>query len=204
MTDVRGMGYRAEEAGVALDDLAREGAQRMIAAALEAEAVDYVTGLVDEVDEAGRRLVVRNGRARARSPSGSGTVAVRAPRVNDKRVDEATGERQRFSDDGAHGEDVDVDEHRHGREDRDHRADGRSAPGAGAHGVAGERSRRFGGDGLPGGVLDALGEAVDERGVALDGLDAGGGAVGGDVGHGFAAGVKPRARSRRCRECPRI
>ena len=28
---------------------------------------------------------------------GSGTVAVQAPRVNDKRVDEQTGERQKFS-----------------------------------------------------------------------------------------------------------
>ena len=41
---------------------------------------------------------MRNGRARERRLTvGSGTVAVRAPRVNDKRVDEGTGERQRFS-----------------------------------------------------------------------------------------------------------
>jgi putative transposase len=41
---------------------------------------------------------VRNGRARERRLTiGSGTVPVRAPRVNDKRVDEPTGERQRFS-----------------------------------------------------------------------------------------------------------
>ena len=42
--------------------------------------------------------MVRNGRARERGVTiGSGTVAIRAPRVNDKRVDEETGERQRFS-----------------------------------------------------------------------------------------------------------
>jgi putative transposase len=50
------------------------------------------------VDEDGRRLVVRNGHARERRVTvGSGTIAVRAPRVNDKRTDEETGERKRFS-----------------------------------------------------------------------------------------------------------
>jgi transposase-like protein len=49
-------------------------------------------------DEGGKRLVVRNGHARQRRVTvGSGTVPVRAPRVNDKRVDEQTGERKRFS-----------------------------------------------------------------------------------------------------------
>src|SRR5512144_1075390 len=39
-----------------------------------------------------------NGRARERRLTvGSCTVAIRAPRVNDKRVDEQTGERMRFS-----------------------------------------------------------------------------------------------------------
>jgi transposase-like protein len=69
----------------------------MIAAALEAEVEEYVGSLAEEVDEDGRRLVVRNGRARERRVTvGSGTVAVRAPRVNDKRIDEETGERRRF------------------------------------------------------------------------------------------------------------
>jgi putative transposase len=82
---------------VMLDDLAREGARRMIAAALRAEADEYVASFVDEVDEHGRRLVVRNGHARERGVTvGSGTVKLRAPRVNDKRIDE-NGERQRFS-----------------------------------------------------------------------------------------------------------
>ena len=48
-------------------------------------------------DDAGRRLVVRNGQAEARKVTcGAGTVEVRAPRVNDKRVD-ATGQRERFT-----------------------------------------------------------------------------------------------------------
>src|SRR3954462_10435065 len=99
MTDVRRLpSGEDDEARVSLDELAREGARRMIAAALEAEVDEYVGGFVDERDEHGRRLVVRNGRARERKVTvGSGTVAVQAPRVNDKRVDLATGERQKFS-----------------------------------------------------------------------------------------------------------
>jgi putative transposase len=86
------------QAAVSLDELAREGARRMIATALEAEVAEYVGRFVADVDVDGRRLVVRNGRARERKLTvGSGTVAVRAPRVNDKRVDAASGERQRFS-----------------------------------------------------------------------------------------------------------
>ncbi len=69
----------------------------MIATALEAEVDEYVGSFMEEVDEDGKRLVVRNGRARERRVTvGSGTVPVRAPRVNDKRVDEE-GERKRFS-----------------------------------------------------------------------------------------------------------
>jgi len=87
-----------DEIAVTLDDLAREGARRMIATALEAEVADYIDRFAEEIDEDGRRLVVRNGRARERRVTvGSGTVAIRAPRVNDKRVDEQTGDRQRFS-----------------------------------------------------------------------------------------------------------
>jgi putative transposase len=100
MDDVRRLpvGEDTDEVTVTLDDLAREGARRMIAAALEAEVADYVERFADEVDEDGKRLVVRNGRARERRVTvGSGTVAVRAPRVNDKRVDEHNGERRRFS-----------------------------------------------------------------------------------------------------------
>ena len=68
----------------------------MIAVALEAEVDEYVASFVDEVDEFGRRRVVRDGGARERRVTvGSGTVAIRAPRVNDTRVDEETGARRR-------------------------------------------------------------------------------------------------------------
>jgi transposase-like protein len=99
MDDVRRLpGGEDNEIAVTLDGLAREGARRMIAAALKAEADDYVERFADERDEDGKRLVVRNGRARERRVTvGSGTVAVQAPRVNDKRIDEQTGTRQRFS-----------------------------------------------------------------------------------------------------------
>jgi putative transposase len=99
MHDVRRLPVGEDnENRVTLDTLAREGARRMIAAALEVEVEEYVAALVDEVDEDGKRLVVRNGRARERRVTiGSGTVPIQAPRVNDKRVDAETGERERFS-----------------------------------------------------------------------------------------------------------
>jgi putative transposase len=88
----------SDEVAVTLDELAREGARRMIATALDVEVEQYVASFAGEVDEAGKRLVVRNGRAQERGLTvGSGTMRLRAPRVNDKRVDEQTGERQKFS-----------------------------------------------------------------------------------------------------------
>jgi putative transposase len=49
-----------------LDQLVREGARRMLAAALEAEVDAYLAAHAAERDEHGRRLVVRNGHARER------------------------------------------------------------------------------------------------------------------------------------------
>ncbi|AGF61046.1 putative transposase [Streptomyces hygroscopicus subsp. jinggangensis TL01] len=70
----------------------------MLAAALEAEVNAYIAELADERDDKGRRLVVRNGYHQPRIvTTAAGAVEVKAPRVNDKRVDEATGERKRFS-----------------------------------------------------------------------------------------------------------
>ncbi len=80
-----------------LDEIARRGAQRMLAQALEAEVDAYLRAARDERDERGRALVVRNGRTRSREViCGAGAIEVRAPRVNDKRVDERTGQRMRF------------------------------------------------------------------------------------------------------------
>ena len=84
--------------GSLLDELARDGARQMLAAALLAEVGAYVEAHRGEVDELGHRLVVRNGFHEPREVStAAGAVPVRQPRVNDKRVDEATGERGRFA-----------------------------------------------------------------------------------------------------------
>jgi transposase-like protein len=84
--------------GSLIDEIVREGARRMLAAALEAEVAAYIAAHAGELDERGRRLVVRNGHAVPRQVlTSAGAVAVRAPRVNDKRVDETTGERRRYS-----------------------------------------------------------------------------------------------------------
>jgi len=85
------------ERSATLDELVAEGARRMLAAALEAEVEGYVSSLADELDDRGHRLVVRNGHAVARSlVTGAGPIEVRAPRVDDRRIDEATGDRCRF------------------------------------------------------------------------------------------------------------
>lgn len=88
---------QTDELPLGLDDLAREGARRMLVAALEAEVAEYVERYRGERDESGHALVARNGRARARKVTmGAGTVDVTAPRVNDRRVD-VDGKRQRFT-----------------------------------------------------------------------------------------------------------
>ncbi|WP_406378967.1 IS256 family transposase [Streptomyces sp. NBC_01618] len=84
--------------GSLIDDIVREGARRMLAAALEAEVNSYIAELADQRDGDGRRLVVRNGYHQPRKVTTvAEAVEVRAPRVNDKRIDDATGERKRFA-----------------------------------------------------------------------------------------------------------
>jgi putative transposase len=81
-----------------IDQIVREGARRMLAEALQAEVDAYIAGFTAERDENGHRLVVRNGYHEPREVlTSAGAVEVTAPRVNDKRVDPDTGERQRFS-----------------------------------------------------------------------------------------------------------
>lgn len=81
------------ETGSLIGDIVREGARRMPAAALEAEVNAYIAELADQRDEHGRRLVVRNGYHQPRKvTTAAGVIEVKAPRVNDKRLDEATGE----------------------------------------------------------------------------------------------------------------
>jgi putative transposase len=84
--------------GALIDEIVREGARRMLAAALEAEVNTYLAQLAEERDEHGRRLVVRNGYHAERTvATAAGPVPVKAPRVEDKRMDPDTRERHRFS-----------------------------------------------------------------------------------------------------------
>jgi putative transposase len=78
------------------DALLQQGALTMLQHALEAEVEDYVRRHRAARDEQGHALVVRNGTGRPRQVvTGSGTLTVQAPRVDDRRVDDE-GERQRF------------------------------------------------------------------------------------------------------------
>ena len=87
-----------EASGSVLDEIVREAARQMLAVALQAEVSAYIDAHAEEVDENGHRLVVRNGHHNEREViTAAGPVPVRAPRVNDKRTDPATGERKRFA-----------------------------------------------------------------------------------------------------------
>ena len=90
--------YAYETGASMLDEIVRDGARQMLAAALQAEVAAYVDAHRDEVDAEGHRLVVRNGHHGEREvTTAAGAVAVRQPRVNDKRIDDVTGDRRRFS-----------------------------------------------------------------------------------------------------------
>jgi putative transposase len=81
--------------GLGLDELAREGARRMLVAALEVEVADYLARFAEVRDARGHAEVVRNGHGRPRKVTfGVGTVEVQAPRVDDRRV--VGGEKQAF------------------------------------------------------------------------------------------------------------
>ncbi|HSH74393.1 MAG TPA: transposase [Longimicrobiales bacterium] len=81
-----GTSQEGGELALGLDELARQGAQGMIAAALDEEAEAY---LGRHRGERGYALVVRTGRARGRKVTvESGTIELRAPRVHDRREGE--------------------------------------------------------------------------------------------------------------------
>jgi putative transposase len=71
---------------VDLDALVREGARRMLLAALKAEVDEYVAQHANHRDDAGHALVVRNGVAEPRSvTTAAGELEIQAPRVHDRR-----------------------------------------------------------------------------------------------------------------------
>lgn len=85
-----------ENARSILDQIVRDGARKMLQAALEDEVTAFLEMHATTVDEIGRRLVVRNGYLPSREVvTGAGGLEVQQPRVRDKSSD--AEERIRFS-----------------------------------------------------------------------------------------------------------
>jgi transposase-like protein len=80
-------GSRVEkELRSSLDDLLREGARRMLQSAIEVEVAEHIDRHKEIRDDAGHRLVVRNGSLPGRDIlSGVGPLRVKQPRVHDRR-----------------------------------------------------------------------------------------------------------------------
>jgi len=72
-----------------LEEVLRAGARQMLGAAIQNEVTEYIQKHADRVDEAGRRLVERNGYLPERDlVTGIGPITIRQPRVNDRRKGE--------------------------------------------------------------------------------------------------------------------
>jgi len=79
-----------------LDEIIREGARRMLQAAIDAEVNSFIQDHQHRRDEDGRRLVVKNGSLPAREIlTGAGTIEVQQGRVRDNAASPA--DRIRFS-----------------------------------------------------------------------------------------------------------
>ena len=73
MLKVAGLQTAGMDSRASLDEICRDGARRMLGAALEAEGDAYIEAFVDVVDEDDRRLVVRT--------LGRSTATLRPPSV---------------------------------------------------------------------------------------------------------------------------
>src|SRR6266849_1386187 len=77
-----------------LTAILRDGAQRMLTRAIEAEVTDWIQAHAEQRDERGRRQVVRNGHLpRRKLLTGLGEMEVRQPRVHDRR---SAGQSEKF------------------------------------------------------------------------------------------------------------
>ena len=71
-----------------LDEIVRNGARRMLQAAIDAEVAEDITRCREFRDDEGHRLVVRNGTLPERTiATGAGMIAIKQPRVYDRRAD---------------------------------------------------------------------------------------------------------------------
>jgi transposase-like protein len=78
-----------------LTDILRDGAQRLLSQAVEAEVGEWIASHAHVTDQAGHRQVVRNGHLPKRTiTTGVGPIEVQQPRVLDRRTD---GEAEPFS-----------------------------------------------------------------------------------------------------------
>lgn len=87
--------FPAPAARDVLTEILREGAQQMLATAIETEVAEWIDGHADCTDERGHRQVVRNGYHNPRKiTTGLGQLEVEQPRVHDRR---GPGDRERFT-----------------------------------------------------------------------------------------------------------
>lgn len=56
-----------QDTQINLDEIARQGAKRMLEQALEQEVLEFIEANKGEVDEHGHRLVVRHGKGKSRT-----------------------------------------------------------------------------------------------------------------------------------------
>jgi putative transposase len=81
-----------------LTEIAREGARRMLASALEAEIEAFVGQFAEERLPDGRQRIVRHGHGPQRKiQTGVGALEVRRPKVRDRAADVESGEKVRFT-----------------------------------------------------------------------------------------------------------
>lgn len=84
-----GNSSETQDFALTLDEIAREGARRLLVQALDLEVSAYIDRHRTLRDQDDKALVVRNGKAKPRKVTlGSGTIEVKAPRVNDRREGE--------------------------------------------------------------------------------------------------------------------
>ena len=85
-----------------LDEIIREGARKMLQAAIDAEVDSFIQDYQHRRDEDGRRLVVKNGSLPAREIlTGAGSIPVQQGRVRDNSTDRNS--RVEFSPNGPRG-----------------------------------------------------------------------------------------------------